>query len=83
VRFAEGGAAAGGASPAAVRLAEAALHSLRGARRLAVALALLLAIVATLFGTAAAGAILRGRGAFGPDGCGGANTGSRTTNAAR
>jgi RNA polymerase sigma factor (sigma-70 family) len=82
VGFAGGATAVGGASPAAVRLAEAALHPLGGARRLAVALALLLTLLATLFGTAAAGAALLGRGFFVPGGCGG-GTGSQTTYPAR
>jgi RNA polymerase sigma-70 factor (ECF subfamily) len=83
VSFAGGSGVAGGASPAAVRLAEAALQSLRGARRVAVSLVLLLAILTTLFGTATAGAALLGRHVFGPSGGCGGGTGSHTTDAAR
>jgi RNA polymerase sigma-70 factor (ECF subfamily) len=82
VSFAGGATAVSGASPAAVRLAEAALHTLRVARPLAVTLALLLMILAMLGGTAAAGAAFLGRDFFVPRGCGG-STGSHTTDPAR
>jgi RNA polymerase sigma-70 factor (ECF subfamily) len=72
VHFAGGGAATGGASPAAVRLAEAALRSVRGAHRLAMSLAVLVVLLAMLSGTAAAAAALLGRNAFGA-GCPGTN----------